>query len=63
MCPCMRACKILTEGEFVMNFYSRSKTATDERTRSAILAGAHVAYEVRRIPCLWACVSGVGRAL
>ena len=45
------------------DFYSRYGIAADERTRSAMLVGTQAAYEVRRIPCLRACVSGVGGAL
>ena len=59
----MRVCEILSGGEFVTNFYSGFKIATDERTRSAMLGGTRAAYEVRRIPCLWACMSGVESAL
>ena len=45
--PCTRACKILSEGEFVTDFDSGSGTAADERTRSAMLASAHAAYELK----------------
>ena len=37
--------------------------AADERKRSAMLAGAHTAFELKRISCLRTCVSGVGGAL
>ena len=60
---CTRACKILSGGEFVIDFYSRSRTAKDEHMRSVILVGAHAAYEVSRIQCLRACMLGVGGAL
>ena len=60
---CTRACKILRGEEFVTDFDSGSRTAAHERTRSAMLVGVHAAYELRRIPCLRACVSGVGSAV
>ena len=40
-------CKSLSGGEFVKDFDSVSGTVVDERTRSAMLAGAHVAYELK----------------
>ena len=46
-----------------MDFYSRSGKIVDECTRSAILARSRSTYEVRRVPCLWVCVSGVGGTL
>ena len=42
----MRAFKILSWGEFVTDFDSGSRTTADEHTRSAMLAGAHTAYEL-----------------
>ena len=54
---------MLLDQEFVTDFYSRSRTATDESMRNVMLVGTHVAYEVRRISCLQMCVSGVGGAL
>ena len=54
---------MLCDLEFVMDFYSGSGTTTDESIRNAMLAGVHMAYEVRRILCPRACVSGVGGAL
>ena len=45
--PCTRACKILSGGELVADFDSGSRTAVDERTRSAMLAGAHVTNELK----------------
>ena len=38
-----------TKARGVTNFYSGSRTTAHERKRSAMLAGAHAAYEVRRI--------------
>ena len=35
-----------------MDFYSRFRTTVHECMRSAMLASAHAAYEVRRIPCI-----------
>ena len=46
-CALQRACKVLSEGEFVMDFDSGSGTAADERIRSAMLAGVHAAYELK----------------
>ena len=60
---CMRACKILSRGEFVMDFYSGYGIVADESMRSAMLAGIQVGYKVRRIPCLQECVSRVGGVL
>ena len=45
--PCMRACKILSGGDFVTDCESGSRTAAEERTRSAMLDGTHVAYELK----------------
>ena len=59
----MRVCKILSKGEFVIDFYSGSGTIAEERTRSAMLVGTGATYEVRRILCLRACMSEVGGAL
>ena len=36
-------------GEFVTDFYTGSGTPVDERTRSAMLAGAHAAYALKDI--------------
>ena len=44
----MRACKILSRGEFITDFNSGSGTAADKRTRSAKLAGVHAAYELKK---------------
>ena len=46
-----------------MDFDSGSGSAADERTRSAMLAAAHAAYELKGISCLQAYVSGVGAVL
>ena len=41
----MRACKILSGGEFVTDCYFGFGTTADEGTRSAMLAGAQAVYE------------------
>ena len=61
--PCMRVCKILSEGEFLTDFYSRSRTTVDEHRRSAKLAGAHATYEVKTLSCLRVWALGVGGEL
>ena len=60
--PCKKACKILSGGEFVTNFYFGSGTIADERTRNTMLVGV-CAYKVRRVSCLWAGVLGFGGEL
>ena len=46
--PCTRVYKILSGGEFVKDFNSRFEVAVDERTRSAMLSGAHAKYELKK---------------
>ena len=58
--PCTKACKILSRGEFVTDFYSGSGTVADKRSRSAMLASAHTAYELKENIMFAVCVSRVG---